>query len=281
MKLIALLTGIIMSLSVSAQACTLFAAHGTEVAEGGSLIAKNRDYTPGAQVVKLYPKNDKNKYAVYALYGNRGSGPANICVGGVNEKGLAVMVAMASSIPKAQREAMPKRAIVRNMLSSCATVEEALAMNCLGPRFLMVADSKEIACIEIGENGAKEIKRMTNGTLSHTNHYLSDSMQNLNIRVKESSAVRYARIQELLQEDGQPYNIESFKSFCEDKTAGPNNSIWRVGLGPTKSQTLASFIVKIRNEDDFDVYLKYRKYPNEQGREKILVLTKQQIFNAD
>jgi len=277
--LFTLLTFMFFMMNV-ANACSLFAAQGNMfVADGGSIIAKNRDFTPGVQSIKLFPKSEKNKYAVYALYGNRGGeGPANVCVAGVNEKGLTIVSAMASSIPKKQREAMPKKAITRKMLSNCATVEEALALDCLGPRFLMLADSTEIAYLEIGEDGAKAIKRIKNGSLVHTNHYLSENMQYLNIRIKESSKARYERLEELFEDESEPYTMEVFKAFSADKVEGPNNSIWREGLGPNKSQTLASFIVRIKEAGEFDLYLKYREHPNEKGKEKIIELNKKQIF---
>lgn len=278
MRLAALIVGILLSISASVNACTLYAANGITVEGGGSLIAKIRDFIPGVQDVRLIPRSAKDKYSVYALYGSNVRGKPNICVGGVNEKGLVAMAATAGSIPKAERVSMPRRAITRKILSNCATVDEALTLECLGPRFLMLADNKEIAYLEIGDNGKTAIKRIQNNILAHTNHYLEDSLQYLNIRVGESSLKRYERISQLLNGDHEPYSMDSFKVISEDRNDGPNNSLWREGLSINKTQTLASFIVRIKENSDFDVYLKYRKQPNEKGKEKIIEMSRRDIF---
>jgi isopenicillin-N N-acyltransferase like protein len=68
-------------------------------------------------------------------------------------------------------------------------------------------------------------------------------MQKFNQKIKDSSATRFCRIQELLGEKKGSYALGDFASMSRDSFAGPDNSIWRTGSTPTKTRTLATWIV--------------------------------------
>ena len=73
--------------AVPVLACTLFAAVGPErVQGGGTLIAKNRDWRPQPQELRLVTKGTYRYYGIFA--GDEGK--RKQLKGGVNEKGLAV-----------------------------------------------------------------------------------------------------------------------------------------------------------------------------------------------
>lgn len=55
-----------MCFNTSALACTLFAAQGTAVADGGLLILKTRDAEPSPQSIQ---KVKTSKYSYYGLFG--------------------------------------------------------------------------------------------------------------------------------------------------------------------------------------------------------------------
>lgn len=261
---------------VLASACTIFAAQGDCVENGGTLIAKVRDFQPGPQELRL---NAKGKYAFYGLYG--GSDREKLsCRGGVNEKGLVVVNAMTSCIPKKQRLTYPSKPTIRMVLQNCASVAEALERKELffGTKFLIIGDSKEIALIEIGAEGATSIKREKNNCLAHTNYYLDPKFANLNINVGESSATRYQRITELLETTEKPLSMQNFIGFTQDQNAGPDNSIWRLGSRPKVSESLAAFVVKITPDGDFKLWIKYRPEVEDKGNERIVELTREDIF---
>lgn len=278
MKLIAFMVAAMLSVSTSVQACTLFAAQGNVVADGGTLIAKNRDYRPGEQYIRYISKTAKTKYDFYALYGIDPVKNTKIMSSGINEKGLVVVVAKAGAIPRKQLDSMPRKSFVKGTLANCASVEEALKSSFLGPRFLLLADSKEIAYVEVGADGKTAVKRVKNGTLAHTNHYLEPDFKDLNIKPSESSLERYKRVTELLGISGKLFTMEDFMAITEDRNAGPDNSIWRVGSKPNISQTLSSFVVKLQKDGNFQLYLKYRPQPEDKDNETVLMLTRKDIF---
>ena len=265
MFLLILVLALILALPCSA--CTLYSAAGEAVEGGGTLIVKNRDYRP--QIQKIRKVRD-GKYKYLGLFNQRSDGKWTLR-SGVNEKGLAAVTAMASCLPKAERQRGLRKTILSYVLKNCASVEEALGAKerFFGPKFVMLADAKEIAIIEIGQDGQYTIERKQNGTLAHTNYYLEPKFQNLNMRVGESSKERYKRITKLLDEGQKPYTLEQFYEFSQDKNAGSDNSIWRFGSDPKKSQTLASFVISISPEGKVKGIIKYRAKPHQQGRERV------------
>ncbi len=74
-------------------ACTLWGAAGSD-ASGGTIISKNRDWAPDhTQVLKL--RRSTKGYSHFGLYAVGGTEPG--IKAGVNEKGLTVITASASS----------------------------------------------------------------------------------------------------------------------------------------------------------------------------------------
>lgn len=263
------------SLPLGAQACTLYGAQGDAVEGGGSIITKIRDFRPQAQSLRVV--KSKN-YSYFGLFSGENR-DKQVIKAGVNEKGLTVVTAMAGSIPKKQRDAMAKRPCTRKILANCATVEEALQHPdyYFGPRFVMIADAKEIAYVEIGNKGEHKIKRTKNNTLTHTNHYLESGMEAYNIKIGPSSMARYNRINELVNSRDK-LSFEDFKTFSQDQNAGPDNSIWRLGSKPGKSETLAAFIVRIYDQGEFQLWLKYRPEIEDKGKEEIVVMDRKDMF---
>lgn len=273
-----LLTVCLSILPVLASACTLFAAQGSGwVENGGTLIAKNRDWTPEPQSVELMTPNSGYRY--YGLF-SLASGKPSLRAG-INEQGLVVVTATAGSIPRAVRTAAPKHAgTLPHLLTHAATVEEALQDPSLflGPSYFMLGDKHEIAYVEIGLEGRVSITRQQNGTLAHTNHYINTDMLDFNpSTLAASSDHRYRRISELLSSTPHPFTLNDFITFSEDRTAGPDNSIWRQGA-TSRTQTLAAFIAYLPAQGQPELYLKYRPQPADQGQETTLRLSFAAMF---
>ncbi len=249
-----------------ASACTLFAANGTAVDGGGTLIAKTRDWGEAEhQEIRV----DKSGY--YAICGLYAGEPGDTKLkAGINEKGLVVVSASASSVPKSERAEVPGRPTQKLMLMNCDSVDDALAHKELirGMKFLMLADSTKAACIESGPDGHYTVHIIENGTYAHTNHYIDDEMKQYNRLKRASSIKRLSRIRYLLSHDGGPLMMEDFIRFTEDRHDGPDCSIWRVGSSEDAPQTLAAIVVRLRPNEVPKLYVKYRSEPNEKGQEK-------------
>lgn len=270
------------ALSLPAQACTLFSAAGEGyVADGGVLIAKNRDAKPGKQFLKVAtPKDGYRYYGVFV--DDKINGDLR---GGINEKGLAIVCATASSIPADARKALGRfhseyGVTDEYLISQFATVDEVLRADkeiWKGPQYIMLADKTKIAIVEIGPDGNISVRETKNGTLNHTNHYVNPEMLWVNQKVSEGTKTRKARIAQLLDETKKPFVMEDFIRFSQDKNAGPTDSIYRDGI-ENSSQTLANFIVHIPPKGTPEIFVKYRENPDEKGKEQVYRLTADEVF---
>jgi isopenicillin-N N-acyltransferase like protein len=224
-------------------ACTLWGGAGGRVSGGGTLICKNRDWAPGQRQILELVTPEKG-YRYFALRVVHPKGNENKAA--INEKGLVVVTATVGSIPSSERKKLGKNHLLTSsIMEQCATVEEVLQHSdwFKAPLFLMIADRQTLAIIEIGPRGAFAVKKTTEEMLFHTNHYLDPEMQKFNAKIKDSSATRFCRIQELLDEKKGNYTLGDFATMSRDSVAGPDNSIWRTGSTPTSTRTLATWIV--------------------------------------
>lgn len=253
-RLICLILAFALFIAPVVHACTLWAANGTFVAGGGSMIVKNRDWKPDQyQYLKtVYPENGYSYLGLYA----EGS-PAGFKAG-INEQGLVVVSATAGSIPTAARKAMPNKASLTKLLRECASVDEALSKTELffGPKILMLADKNKVATVEIGPDGLFSIRSAENGVIFHTNHYVFDDMLGFNYRPGASSKKRYDRIGELLASINKPYGFDDFVALSNDQNDGPDDSIFRIGSTPTKTRTMAVWAVQIPANGSPELYVR-------------------------
>lgn len=271
-------TVLVMAFSVvPAQACTLWAASGNVVEGGGSLIVKNRDWLPDhSQNVKLISPAEGYRYlGLFTMDGVHKGLKA-----GINEKGLVVVSATAASIPAKEREVMAyTHGLTSRLLKECSSVEEAIAKTDLfvGPQILMIADKQKVATIEIGPEGNYSVMVKENGTIFHTNHYIAESMLEFNRISGSSSQKRYSRIEELLTNGPQTYDLDTFIAFSKDQNDGPDNSIFRTGSTPNKTRTMAVWAVSIPQEDSPEIYVRILN-PGES--EQVLRINAKDVFSG-
>ncbi|MFZ2087131.1 MAG: C45 family autoproteolytic acyltransferase/hydrolase [Desulfobaccales bacterium] len=238
--------GLVFLAAPPAQACTLFAASGQSVQGGGVIIAKNRDRSPLRSGLKVFvPREGYRHLGLVSL-----DSPDAPAVAGINEKGL-VVDASPSSLPLTEEDcsAVP---LTQALLNRCASVDEVLAQKELlrasYPVFEMAADRHKIASIEVAPGGQVSVQVSRQGTLGHTNHYMSPSLLWANQTAHHSSQVRLARINQLLARPGAPYSFADFLVLSQDRNAGPDNSINRLGSAPEKTRTLATFVVHLAHD---------------------------------
>ena len=271
-----LLITVTLLLTAPVEACTLFAANGSVVDDGGTLLVKNRDWEPNQhQVIKFVPSKDG--YSYFGLYAE---GTAAGMKAGINEKGLTVVSATAGSIPSKERKNMLNKAgSLAKLLKECASVEEALTRTdlFLGPKILMLADKKSVATIEIGPEGKFSIEQKENDYICHTNHYVAEDMLNFNKKIGQSSQKRYERICQLLDDASSPFSLDVFLNFSNDRNDGPDNSIFRLGSNPANTRTMAVWAVKIPLDSSPEVYVRILN-PNED--EKIIKIVAGDFFST-
>ena len=188
-------------------ACTLWSAAGSRVAHKGSLIAKNRDWTPEPSVFRLVqPQVGFRSLGLFPIRDGKQQG----LVAGVNEKGLVVVTASASSIPEADR-GKGGSGLARQLLTLFSTVEEVQLNKSVfartHPVIFLIADRSQTAWIEVAPEGKFALRASKKGVLTHTNHYLDKTLIDANKKIGRSSRTRLGRIGELL--DGHPAAIHS------------------------------------------------------------------------
>jgi isopenicillin-N N-acyltransferase like protein len=267
---------VILFVSLPVQACTLWAANGSLVDGGGSMLVKNRDWVPNQHELlkSVFPKTGYSYFGLYA------AGKYSGMKAGINEKGLVVVSATVGSIPSEERRAMPHTGgLLVRLLKECGSVDAALARTdlFLGPEILMLADKNKVATIEIGSEGKFFIVSKENSVIYHTNHYVSEGLLDFNRTIGESSLKRYDRIGQLLNTVTAPYDFDTFISFSNDQNDGPDNSIFRIGSTPTKTRTMAVWAVQIPLKGSPQIYARILN-PNED--EKVLRITADDVFNG-
>ena len=237
-------------------ACTLWAAAGSRVQGGGVLIAKNRDMPPDhRQELRLVKPRDGFRY--FGLFAVDSDEPG--VKAGVNEKGLVIVDAAASCLPRRERQRRPEvEHLNEKILSACADVDAVLRRQLmfLAPAYYLVADRTQAVLLEVTLTGARSLTRIAQGTLSHTNHYLRVDCLDNNRKVNQGSRVRLKRIRELLALRPQALTLTDCIGFSRDRHDGPDHSIWRTGSTAKKIRTLASWIVRLPPDGPPSLYVK-------------------------
>ncbi|EKO38986.1 MAG: penicillin V acylase-like amidase [Solidesulfovibrio magneticus str. Maddingley MBC34] len=234
----------VLALPRAARACTLWAANGADVAGGGVLLVKNRDYPPG-HPTSFALVTPKHGYKVMAML-STGTGQPSM-VGGVNEKGLAVITAAVGSIPRAERKRRTQEGglvyPVRPMLERFATVREVAAAKDLlagvRPIFAIVADAHEVAVLESSGKAWKIEIMPREAFTAHTNHpLLVDTPDMRQEPDAPGSVVRLNRIRELWASLKKPADLAAVTALAQDQADGPDRSILRTGSAPDKARTV-------------------------------------------
>ena len=246
----------LLASTTPAPACTLWAAAG-EWAEGeGTIIAKNRDWTPEADEVRL--SSFRNGRRFLGLFPVR-DGKRPSAVAGISEKGLVCVTASADSVPREEREE-GGAGLTAKVLSEFASVEDVLQNRALfsrsHPAIYLIADRRGIAWIEVAPGGRVAVRATDNGNLCHTNHYLDDELWSSNTRIGRSSAGRLDRIRQLLETGPPRLTPEDFIAFSRDIHAGPDDSIWRTGGKARRERTLATWIVSLPKEAPPEIFIR-------------------------
>jgi hypothetical protein len=254
----------------------LYGATGsTYVQGGGTLVSKNRDWSPMPQTIKYVAPSHGYRYL--GLFAGQNY---KFNAAGVNEKGLYVAMSTAGSVPKAERRQIKAYRSPDGLrgneylLRHAANVLEALSHTEIfkEPVNYILADNHMVAFVEVYPDGTHSVRLTTNGTLSHTNHYVTAEGAPFNKKIGLSSQTRYNRINTLLGTTTHPLTLWQILSLlAKIRTPVPDNSIFRTGSKPEGTQTLANFSVYLPPEGSPTIYVNYRTEAGDRPTGKLSV----------
>jgi isopenicillin-N N-acyltransferase like protein len=201
--------------------CTSFAVNEQRTADGHVLLAHNEDWVPEDEndvyVVSAKPKDEPPFLAM--TYG--GLLP-NV---GFNAYGIAQ--AIDSVYPNDSRIGIPRLVLARAVLASRrisgALGRALIPQRAAGYNHLIAHESGEMYSVEVSARRF-DILHGTDGFITHTNHYLSPTMKEIEKDPEEliSSRVRYFRANRLLRENST-HTIKTLQAIQKDHVNLPNS----------------------------------------------------------
>jgi len=223
--------------------CTSFAVNEQRSADGHVLAAHNEDWVPEDEndvcVISAKPKEEPPFLAL--TYG--GLLP-NV---GFNAYGIAQLID--SVYPNDSRIGIPRLVVARAVLSSRrisgAIGRTLISRRAAGYNHLLLHESGEMYSVEVSAKRF-DILHGTDGYMVHTNHYLSQTMKEIEKDPEEliSSRVRYFRANRLLRENST-HTIETLQAIQKDHVNLPNSICNHniAGIDPMDRESTISALV--------------------------------------
>lgn len=240
-----------------ALACSLWAAAGDRIKDGGTLVGMTWDVPQGikGELRLVIPRKGSRYLGLFPL---QTKGRHNI-VAGINELGLVIITSSANS-KSSRKRSVGSCNLVETILTSFGTVDAVMTNKGLlskaRPMFLIIADHSKIILAQIGSAGKHAVDVAGNGLFYQTNHYTHQSLLKENELFVENSTLRLNRLQNLLANHQEPFIMDVFLSVADDRANGPDNSIWRIGSSEKKERTLASWVAYLSKTSPPELYFK-------------------------
>ena len=226
--------------------CTSFAVNETRTADGHVLVAHNEDWVPEDEndvyVISARPKDEPPFLAM--TYG------ALLPNVGFNAYGIAQLID--SVYPNDSRIGIPRLVVSRAVLASRrisgAMGRTLISHRAAGYNHLLVHESGEMYSVEVSSRRF-EILHGTDGYIVHTNHYLSQTMKEIEKDPEEliSSRVRYFRANRLLRQNSA-HSIKTLQAIQKDHVNLPNSICNHniVGIDPTdRESTITALVIDL------------------------------------
>jgi len=226
--------------------CTSFAVNEQRTADGHVLLAHNEDWVPEDEndvyVISARPRDEPPFLAM--TYG--GLLP-NV---GFNAYGIAQ--AIDSVYPNDSRIGIPRLVVARAVLASHrisgALGRTLISHRAAGYNHLIVHESGEMYSVEVSARRFN-ILHGTDGYITHTNHYLSSTMKEIEKDPEEliSSRVRYFRANRLLRENST-HTIKTLQAIQKDHVNLPNSICNHniEGIDPMdRESTITAFVIDL------------------------------------
>jgi len=194
--------------------CTSFAVNGIRTADGHVLVGHNEDWVPEDEddvyVIHAIPDDEPPFLAM-----NYGGLLPNI---GLNAYGIAQFCD--SVYPNDSRIGIPRVVVSRAVLAAKTPADAISSMlaphRAAGYNHLLVHESGELYNVEVSARRFAIIYG-NEGSVVHTNHYLSENMQEVEDTPDEliSSRVRYFRAKRLLKQVPK-HSIKTLQAILKD-----------------------------------------------------------------
>lgn len=222
--------------SGSMAGCTQVVLSNKATASGGMLVGRNLDIINldilhKYALIQVHKPNDGNAFVTPGFVGK-----VLDAVTGWNEKGFHVSQDIAE-LPWENCYGLYSGALIRRLVSSCASIKEAVAMieqlSKLGGggKNITLADGKQAVVVEVaqtirdGARGTKRVSQRSSGecgdapdVITATNHYLTKrQLEQIDKPSSTSSLTRMKRAQMLIDESYGRHDVESVKSLLMDK----------------------------------------------------------------
>jgi len=230
--------------------CTSFAVNEQRTADGHVLLAHNEDWVPEDEndvyVISARPRDEPPFLAI--TYG--GLLP-NV---GFNAYGIAQ--AIDSVYPNDSRIGIPRLVVARAVLASHrisgALGRTLISHRAAGYNHLIVHESGEMYSVEVSARRFN-ILHGTDGYMTHTNHYLSSTMKEIEKDPEEliSSRVRYFRANRLLRESST-HTIKTMQAIQKDHVNLPNSICNHniEGIDPMdRESTITAFVIDLTTRE--------------------------------
>jgi isopenicillin-N N-acyltransferase like protein len=230
--------------------CTSFAVNETRTADEHVLAAHNEDWIPDDEndvyVISAKPKDEPPFLAM-----TYGCLLPNV---GFNAYGIAQLID--SVYPNDSRIGIPRLVLARAVLASRrisgAIGRTLISHRAAGYNHLIIHESGEMYSVEVSARRF-DILPGTDGYIAHTNHYLSQTMKEIEKDPEEllSSRVRYFRANRLLRESST-HTIKSLQTIQKDHVNLPNSICNHniTGIDPLdRESTIASLVIDLTSRE--------------------------------
>ena len=230
--------------------CTSMAVNEERTADGHVLAAHNEDWVPEDEndvyVISAKPRDEPPFLAM--TYG--GLLP-NV---GFNAYGIAQLID--SVYPNDSRIGIPRLVVSRAVLASRrlsgAIGRTLISHRAAGYNHLLIHESGELYSVEVSSRKF-EILHGTDGYIVHTNHYLSQTMKEIENEPEEliSSRVRYFRANRLLRQNSA-HSIKSLQAIQKDHVNLPNSICNHAidGIDPLdRESTISALVIDLTSRE--------------------------------
>ncbi|MDT8304609.1 MAG: C45 family peptidase [Anaerolineae bacterium] len=229
------------------EGCTTWAATGTATADGGPILAKNRDYAHKHLALQTIIRATPEGGYRYTYVTSAGS--PGVFVAGFNEAGLAVVDTHVSTTDTGA--GLPMYALAMHVLEEHSRVRSALDYLCAAPRLgrnnLILADaSGDIACFEAG-HAHYSVREAAGNILVNTNHFNDAEMPATFVdtepeELRGNSFQRYQQATQALAGRAGQIDLAWAEALMRSHDAPPA-SICRHPHGADESATIASIFL--------------------------------------
>ena len=171
-------------------------------------------------------------YLLQTVYPNKGASFIHVCfVGtvwteaGVNDIGLSCGQSSCPTISGQDGRGIPCLVMPRPLLQHCASVEKGIEFLAKYPMAgkglsIFLADSKGDAAVVEKAYIKQAARRIENGVVWNTNHFLDEELAGTNFTKGEEglkeSEDRYAYLQKILEEESVPHTVEEMKKILRN-----------------------------------------------------------------